>query len=194
MNDLLKRRLVGAGVLAAGLLVFAVLFFKSEPEPLSPEQQTSDLADVRTYEIEVPTVPEREPARILEDGPPIGTLLPGPEKQKPDTKDAAKAGKPPTSVAQAKTKPVANTPQLSPIPDVGWSVQVGSFASRDNANGLQKKLQDKGYAAFVYRNASENPPLHRVRVGPFTQRAEAETASQRLREELKLDVTIVSNG
>jgi DedD protein len=194
MNDLLKRRLVGAGVLAAGLLLFAVLFFRTEPEPLLSEQQASDLADVRTYEIEVPAVPEREPAQILEDGPPIGTLLPGPAKQEDGKKGDTKVAKSSTTTAQAKPKPVADTPQLSPIPDVGWSVQVGSFASRDNANGLQKKLKDKGYPAFVYRNVAENPPLHRVRVGPYTQRAEAETASQRLREELKLDVTIVSNG
>jgi DedD protein len=187
MNDLMKRRLVGAAVLATGVLVFALLFFKSEPEPVLPEQQASDLADVRTYEIDVPAVPEREPAKILEDGPPIGTLLPGPASKEPEKKAA-------TTAPAAKTKPASDSAQASAVPDVGWSVQVGSFASRDNADGLQKKLKDKGYPAFVYRNAAENPPLHRVRVGPYTERAEAETTSQRLREELKLDVAIVSNG
>ncbi len=194
MNELLKRRLVGAGVLVFALLVFALLFFKSTPEPiLAEQQQASDLADVRTYEIEVPAVPEREPSQILEEGPPIGTLLPGPAAKKDsDKKEPAKPKK--SATTDDKPKAANAAAQPSPVPDVGWSVQVGSFASRDNADGLQKRLKDKGYPAFVYRNASENPPLHRVRVGPYTNKGEAETASQRLREELKLDVAIVSNG
>jgi cell division septation protein DedD len=59
---------------------------------------------------------------------------------------------------------------------------------------MQKKLKDKGYPAFVYRNAAENPPLFRVRVGPYTQQDEARAIAQRLREELRLDVAVVANG
>jgi DedD protein len=190
MNEVTKRRLVGAGVLATGLLVFGMLFFKNGGEPSqTAQEQASDLADVRTYEIDVPKVPEKEPEKILEEGPPIGTLLPVPEEKPTEGQKPAKSKPKPTARPAADLPPPA-----SPIPDRGWSVQVGSFASRQNADGLQKKLKEKGYPAFVYRNASENPPLYRVRVGPYTQQAEAETASQRLREELRLDVKVVANG
>lgn len=186
MNEIMKRRLVGAAVLAALVLVFGLLFFKSGEEQGVQPEQPSDLADVRTYAIDVPVVPEQPPQEILAQGPPIGTLLPVPEE---------KPSKPAEARKPAKAKPPAPAgPAAASIPDVGWSVQVGSFASRDNANGLQKKLKDKGYPAFVYRNASENPPLFRVRVGPYTQQAEAESAAQRLREELRLDVKVVANG
>lgn len=195
MNEVIKRRLIGAGVLAAGLMLFAMLFFKSGDEPVSAQQsQASDLADVRTYEIDVPTVPEKEPSKILEEGPPIGTLLPLPATSPTADKGTAKNKAPAAAGTKARPKPATNALPASPIPDVGWSVQVGSFASRENADGLQKKLKGMGYPAFVYRNASENPPLHRVRVGPYTQKAAAEAASQDLRQALKLDVKVVSNG
>lgn len=192
MNEIMKRRLVGAGVLTAGLLVFAALFFKNGSGPQSPgQEQPSDLADVRTYEIDIPVIPEREPEQILEDGPPIGTLLPAPDQKPAEAKQPAKAKSKPTA---DKPKPAQDMLTATPIPDVGWSVQVGSFASRQNADGLQKKLKDKGYPAFVYRNAAENPPLFRVRVGPYTQEAEARTVAQTLRDELRLDVQVVANG
>jgi DedD protein len=194
MNEIVRRRMVGAGVLAAFLLLFGVLFFKRGDEPGVLPEQSSDLADVRTYAIDIPKVPEQPPQEILAEGPPIGTLLPAPEEKtaKPDGAGKVAKAKPAVKPA-AKAKP-ATGPVGTPVPDVGWSVQVGSFASRANADGLQKKLKDKGYPAFVYRNTTENPPLFRVRVGPYTQENEAQSTSQRLREELRLDVKVVANG
>ncbi len=191
MNEIMKRRLVGASVLAIALLAFAVLFFKKGDESASLPEQSSDLADVRSYAIDIPAIPEQQPQEILAEGPPIGTLLPAPEPA--DTKPQSKAKNKPTATLSAKPKP-EQPMAATPIPDVGWSVQVGSFASRQNADGLQKKLKDKGYPAFVYRNAAENPPLFRVRVGPYTQEAEARTAAETLRDELRLDVKVVANG
>jgi cell division septation protein DedD len=189
MNEVTKRRLVGGAVLAAAVLLVAVLFFRAEPEPGPVPAGDSDLADVRTYAIEVPAVPEQPPQEILAQGPPIGTLLPVPE-EKPaarDDKKTAAAGKP-----KAATVPKP-APATAVVPDTGWSVQVGSFASRQNAEGLLKRLKDMGYPAFIYRNADENPPLFRVRAGPYTEQAAAKEAAQRLREQLRLDVKVVAN-
>lgn len=193
MNEVLKRRIVGASVLAVFVVLFAALFFKRGGEPGLVPDQASDLADVRTYAIDVPAVPEQLPEEILAEGAPIGTLLPVPQDKAPKKDEKAKAERNKPVVKKA-AEPATTVSTASPVPDVGWSVQVGSFASRDNADGLQKKLKDKGYPAFVYRNASENPPLFRVRVGPYTKQDEAKLAAQRLREELRLDVRVVANG
>lgn len=200
MNEVVKRRLVGGGVLALMGLIFGLLFFKGGGEQSALQDTSSDLADIRTYAIEVPTVPEELPEEILAKGAPIGTLLPGTEQAEPKNaakSDEATKDKPKSA---ATSKPAAKKPSATPanpapgIPDVGWSVQVGSFASRSNADGLQQRLKEKGYPAFVYRNASENPPLFRVRVGPYTVENEAKMAAQRLREDIKLDVRVVANG
>ncbi|MGH8561605.1 MAG: SPOR domain-containing protein [Nevskiales bacterium] len=194
MNEVVKRRAVGASVLAALLLLLAMLFFKRGDESAVLPEQASDLADVRTYAIDIPAVPEQPPQEILAEGPPIGTLLPAPEAQTAKSDSTGKKSRTqPAAKPAAKAKPVVE-PVGMPIPDVGWSVQVGSFATRGNADGLQKKLKGKGYPAFVYRNTAENPPLFRVRVGPYMHEDEAQSTSQRLREELRLDVKVVANG
>jgi DedD protein len=194
MNQVVKRRVVGAGVLVTALLVLGLVFFRGDGEPGGTPVQPSDLADVRSYAIEVPAIPEQPPQEILAGDPPIGTLLPVPaaEADAPAQPDKPKV-KPKSSKAAA-SKPDRPADMSPVVPDVGWSVQVGSFASRDNADRLLKRLKDKGFPAFVYRNAAENPPLFRVRVGPFVQQAEAKANAQRLREELRLDVRVVANG
>lgn len=191
MNEVMQRRLVGAMVLATALLVFAMIFFKSGHEAGAPSVQPSDLADVRSYAIEVPAVPEQPPQEVLAQGPPIGTLLPGPKNAVRDNGKQVAKSKPAAKPAPKPESAVAPAPV---VPDVGWSVQVGSFASRSNADGMLKRLKDMGYSSFIYRNAAENPPLFRVRVGPFTDQDEAKATALRLREALRLDVQVVSNG
>lgn len=191
MNLVMKRRLVGATVLACLLLVFALLFLRGAGTPGGASVQPSDLADVRSYAIEVPVIPEQPPQEILAESPPIGTLLPVPE-QPPEP--ASTRDKPAEKAKASKPKPKPEAPSGPVIPAEGWSVQVGSFASRDNAERMLKKLKDKGYPAFIYRNADENPPLFRVRAGPYMQQDEAKANAQRLREELRLDVRVVANG
>ena len=51
-------------------------------------------------------------------------------------------------------------------------MQVAAFNSKNNADALVTSLKAKGYAAFVYDAAPPSLPYH-VRVGPFTQRADA---------------------
>ncbi len=191
MNEVTKRRVVGGAVLASAVLAVALLFFRAEPEPESALDGHSDLADVRTYAIEVPAVPEQPPQEILAQGPPIGTLLPVPGETpataRNDSKTAPVSRPGPAAAPKAKAAAPA-------VPDVGWSVQVGSFASRQNAEGLLKRLKDMGYPAFIYRNADENPPLFRVRAGPYAEQPAASEAAQRLREQLRLDVKVVANG
>ncbi len=98
-------------------------------------------------------------------------------------------------------KPVAE--QLSPPPPVtpppaaaepagapatteadGWVVQVAALRDRDAALAIVKRLTDKGYPAFLLDPAPGAPaPVHRVRVGRYADRAEAERVARRLERE-----------
>jgi len=69
-------------------------------------------------------------------------------------------------------KPVA-------APARGWTVQVGSFARRENAQHYVQELGRKGYGAQVLGGGT----LFRVRVGPVADRAAAVALQSRLSAE-----------
>ncbi len=64
-----------------------------------------------------------------------------------------------------------------------WAAQVGSFASRANAEKLQRLLKAQSFSAYIVPSGTGKSLLYRVRVGPMADRAAAEKAIARLRQE-----------
>lgn len=62
-----------------------------------------------------------------------------------------------------------------------FSVQIGSFKNKRNAERLARKLSGKGYKAYVEVPAGSGDKLYRVKVGPFKSREDADTASAHLK-------------
>jgi cell division septation protein DedD len=58
-------------------------------------------------------------------------------------------------------------------------VQLGSFASRANADRLARQVRSQGFPVSVSRGSSGR--LYRVRVGPAHDRAAASELAQQLR-------------
>jgi cell division septation protein DedD len=52
-------------------------------------------------------------------------------------------------------------------------VQLGSFASHDNADRLLRQLRAQGFAAFVSSGGSGPSLRYRVRIGPMADRGAA---------------------
>jgi cell division septation protein DedD len=75
----------------------------------------------------------------------------------------------------------------------GLSVQVGSFASRNNADRLTARLRSAGYDAFMHGEESAGRTIWRVRVGSFAERADADALLERLRDEEGLEGIVVSH-
>ena len=73
-----------------------------------------------------------------------------------------------------------------------WSVQVGSYVEKKIAMSLAKKLKSKDYDAYTTVAVIKGQELHRVRVGRFEQRAEAEKLRETLRTAEKLERAIVT--
>jgi cell division septation protein DedD len=63
----------------------------------------------------------------------------------------------------------------------GWSVQLGSFASRANADNLVRQLKGQGFAVYVLSGGSGAATRHRVRVGPLPDREAAERTAAKLK-------------
>lgn len=97
---------------------------------------------------------------------------------------------PPVARPEAHQAPkVVSTPSASPAATVdaeAWVVQLGSFANPKNADDLYRRLREQGYPAFVDRLQHAGRAAYRVRIGPESQRAAAETLRDRLERELKL--------
>jgi DedD protein len=64
----------------------------------------------------------------------------------------------------------------------GWAVQLGSFASRANAERLIHQLQERGGSSLYVSASGSGPSLrYRVRVGPLADRGAAERAAGKLK-------------
>jgi DedD protein len=60
-------------------------------------------------------------------------------------------------------------------------VQLGSFASRANADNLTRQVKGQGFAVFVLAGGSGTALRYRVRVGPLVDRESAERMAAKLK-------------
>ncbi len=72
-----------------------------------------------------------------------------------------------------------------------WVVQLGSFASEDNARNLNEKLRKAGYASYVERVAEKNGAVFRVRIGPELLRSQAEAVQKKIKDAMSLDSIVL---
>lgn len=112
-----------------------------------------------------PSTPTATPPPAAKPEPPKPVPVPKAEAPKPEPKPDAAASKP----ATAPTTPAA--PAAS---GVGFAVQLGAFGQANDANALRDKVRAAGFSAFVEQVRTEKGTLHRVRVGPVANRADAE--------------------
>lgn len=88
--------------------------------------------------------------------------------------------------------PSASTEAASdPVAGAGWAVQLGAFATIDEANRLRDKARAASFPAFVDKVTREGKPLWRVRIGPQASRGSAEAALARISERLKIGGVVV---
>jgi cell division septation protein DedD len=76
-----------------------------------------------------------------------------------------------------KARPGTNGPAESGA----WAVQLGVFASRENAERLALEVRVKGFKASVSPVSSRHRKLYRVRVGPTSDRSGAQELQGRLK-------------
>jgi DedD protein len=85
-------------------------------------------------------------------------------------------------VTEEEVKASADRGQL------GWVVQLGSFAAKNNALDLRNKLKLAGFTAFVdFSENSQGESRYRLRVGPVNTREQADKLKQQISQKLKLD-------
>lgn len=164
MDEGLKKRLIGASVLASLAVLFVPMLFEAPP-PRQPEIQP---------------LPEKPPMRdfaaemLTDEVPAVVPLAP-----RDPVVEARNDDLPPPSAAR-------------PAPGLkAWMVQVGSFSSRENALRLVQKLRRAKLPTPDPDLVSVGGKrYYRVRVGPVVERSEAEQMRTRASELADIKATI----
>jgi cell division protein FtsN len=116
----------------------------------------------------------------------------------PEPRPAAPPAPPSTPAPAAPSlPPAASAPALPPATKApvaaapaapnGWTVQVGAFKNRHQADETRQHLAAAGLdASVVSVSAQDGQPRFRVRVGTYRTREEAVAAAQRLRAQKSL--------
>jgi DedD protein len=175
MDRRVKERLVGATLLGA-LIVTLVPELLSGPKPsaaptLNPAQAvrnvTVDLSTRQPVAAMKPSTEQAGPASAVSAAP-IATV---------------KGEGPPSALETPGSSPTSPAPTSTAIgePHRSWAVQVGSFASRDNADKLVHQLKARGFSVYVVSSGSGSSTRHKVRIGPIADRGTAERAVSNLK-------------
>jgi len=186
MDRALKERVIGAAVLVV-IAILIVPIFLDGPSPDSENVQESITLPGQDGE----TVKQKTIVLDRDRDQPVPAPLEGDEPKTEEPKAEPPKAEPPKVVTQVKDEaPVVAKPEPKKTPagpdaavqsSTGmWAVQLGSFSSQDNAERLAADLRKQGYAAFLSQLQTSSGKLHRVRVGPQKDRAEAESVASKL--------------
>jgi DedD protein len=187
MDEGAKRRLAGAAVLVALVVIFVPMLLDDDEsdglgEPiLIPDAPEVDVTDVEDEQELAPLLPEPETASGAATEP---APLPVPSPPIESADRAADAGPEPSPVAPDRApSPAASGPKPVPPGAAAWVVQVASVTAQGPARKLRDELRGKGYAAFIEEAMVNGKRYYRIRVGPETDRGTADGVANRIQRE-----------
>jgi cell division septation protein DedD len=182
-----KERLTGAIILVAliVLLVPELLTGPIRTKSAPAASATRAEAPLRSYTLTLgaPRPADAAPATPAAQTPVQPAPVPAattPHADTPGVSRQSGAGDPGLQVASAPAHPAVREARVAASAG-GWVVQLGSFASRQNANRLAHSLTARGFRVSVSAARAGSRVLWRVRVGPAHDRAGAQRLAVRLR-------------
>jgi len=206
MEPALKTRLLGAAVLIALAIIFVPMFFSGGPSKNTGEQSVSlKIPDQPDAQLKTTTLTlgadsasanagGKDPDRVatvdadagkpLEPAPAASNVAVAPSHAAPAISEQ-KPVAPAANLASAGPKTAPAPQPVSSNPGVAanavYSLNLGIYAERGNADKLIAKLVKQGLAAHSENAAINGKPATRVVVGPYPDRAAAEAARLKLK-------------
>jgi DedD protein len=205
MERRVKERLVGATILTVLIVLIVPELLSGPPTaPVGPKLPVSAPEPVRNVTVDLATAkpPVIEPANPAPVPAPQPPGTPSGAAERTEAGAGATFGAGATSGAGATAgagaatdagavalESAAPTPTSAAQTTVsraaaaghGWSVQLGSFASRSNADTLARHVKGQGFSVFVLSSGSGAAARYRVRVGPLADRGAATQAAAKLK-------------
>jgi len=115
--------------------------------------------------------------------------------RRPSSPTALARGRAATRQAARRGPTAAERARGAPVRGPSYAVTVGTFTERERAQRLQRALGRRGYEAAVARVASGRGKSrrmeYRVQVGPYANRAQAQSAVRSMAGQVDLDARIV---
>lgn len=107
------------------------------------------------------------------------------EVREKDKKEAAQpaAKKPESPKTSIVLKPLPKEDMPTPSPEKKLTIQIASYKETAEADKMIARLKDKGYSAYKASMDINGKLWHRVRVGYFKERADAEPMQQKLKKD-----------
>ena len=179
MDEGLKQRIIGAVVLVIAAVVFLPMLLSGQDETVEVVVDVPE-APVLNQQPIAPAEPVVLPATPQVPNIPTPQSAAEQRAQEQVEAEAAKAPEP-----EANPEVVEATPEPAPVEEApkatgDWVIQLGSFSSNSNAEGLSETLRSQGYNSYTYSVTIQGKPITRVYVGPLASR----DAANRVRDEL----------
>jgi DedD protein len=209
MDSALKQRLLGAAVLIALAVIFVPMFLSNSPQQQENATRDLEVPPVAEHKFETRTLPVASPsapipAATSEDPNKVVTV----DTNAPPKVDAHPEDETPPATASTTPlpKPVVTPPkptapvetqQPSQVSTAGgrFAINMGIYAEQTHANALVANVKKLGFPAYTESTDYQGKAATRVRVGPFADRAAAESARLKIKQsEPKVPSSIVDSG
>jgi cell division septation protein DedD len=171
-----------------------------EPPSSAPAPSTRG-QDMTFYTTLDPELPEKSagtastvPPRAVQSARVAPPVAPSQPVSLAPSKAPERGGPPEMSPLQQKPGPSNTSPGgRQPSAEAGYSVQVGSFRAREEAEQLRHRLTQRGYPVWVQPSIVTGQGIwYRVRVGHFPDRATADRAAQRLASQERVSIMVTA--
>jgi rare lipoprotein A len=106
--------------------------------------------------------------------------------------DARKAETAPTQPVSGVEKSAEQSIDKKQLASGGAFVQVGAFKQKDNADQLRDRIRQSGVAQSGEVESWYNDGIHRVRLGPYANRDEAERTAAQIKQTLGLTAIVTT--
>lgn len=185
-------------LIGLGLALLVALYIAKVPVPFvekvphrTPEQDAAEIERNRNWDPNAPLAGKQAGKQVNAAAEPAASTAPAAPAPAPDKRSAAASAAAASAAAAAKADrdPAAILAGQGPSgTDAGaakdpfvYFVQAGAFSSADDAEQQRARLAIQGMNAKVTEREQSGRTVHRVRLGPYESRAEAETLQDRLK-------------
>jgi DedD protein len=203
MDRRVKERLVGASILVVLIVLIVPELLSGPPAPapvaVGPRLPVSRTQEpVRNVTVDLATSKAPEPEAAAAET--AASSAQPPESRNADPASAASSAAADADAStgtgtDAHAAPSASLETAAPAPISGavtkpavaakagraWAVQLGSFASRANAEKLVHQLKARGFSVYIVPGGSGASLRYRVRIGPMADRGSATQALAKLK-------------
>jgi len=178
-----RRRLIGAAALLLTAAIIVPMLLDPEPRPV-PDNIPIDVPSEKTPfnpRLSLPPVPAPENVPVV----PSDTTAEEPAKADEKAARAADDKKQEEQRARALLEGKSADAKSAALPATTksgrYAVQAAAPASETAARELVERLKKSGFAPYTEKVETKDGTRHRVRVGPYASREDAEKARARLK-------------